>query len=55
MVIFISTRINMQAFLKTFEVELELLTDLNMLLMIEEGIRSRITQSSHRYAKANNK
>ena len=55
MVIFISTWINMQAFLKTFEVKLELLTDLNMLLMIEEGIRSRITQSSHRYAEANNK
>ena len=44
-----------QACLKKIGVELELLTDRNMLLMFEEGIRGRITQSSYRYAEANNK
>ena len=34
-----------QACLKKTEVKLELLTDTNMLLMIEEGIRGGITQS----------
>ena len=44
-----------QACLKKTNVELELLTDYNMLLMIEEGIRGAICHSIHRYAKANNK
>ena len=43
-----------QACLKKTSMKLELLTDYNMLLMVEEGIRGRICHSIHRYAKANN-
>ena len=44
-----------QACLKKTGVELELLTDYDMLLMIEEGIRGGICHAVHRYAKANNR
>ena len=44
-----------QACLKKTNIELELLTDYNMLLMVEEGIRGGICHSIHRYAIANNK
>ena len=44
-----------QASLKKTGVRLELLTDPDMLLMFERGIRGGITQAVHRYAKANNK
>ena len=44
-----------QACLKKTNIELELLTDFNMLLMVEERIRGGICHSIHRYAKANNK
>ena len=44
-----------EACLKYTEVELELLTDSNMLLMFEKEIRGGIVQASTRYAEANNK
>ena len=44
-----------QACLKKTNVKLELLTDYDMLLMVEEVIKGGICHSIHRYAKANNK
>ena len=44
-----------QACLKKTEVELELLTDNDMLIMYEEGTRGGMCQATYRYAKANNK
>ena len=44
-----------QAALKKTEVKLELLTDIDMLLMVENGIRGGICHATHRHAKANNK
>ena len=44
-----------QAYLKKTSIELELLTDYDMLLMVEEGIRGGICRSIQTYAKANNK
>ena len=48
-------RLAWQACLKKTEVNLELLTDTDMLLMVEERIRSGVCQAIYRYAKANNK
>ena len=44
-----------QACLKNTNVEIELLTDYDMLLMIEEGIKGGICHAMQRYAKANDK
>ena len=44
-----------KACLKKTGIKLELLTDPDMLLMFEAGIRGGITQAVHRYAAANNK
>ena len=44
-----------QAALKKTKVKLDLLTDIDMLLMVEKGIRGRLCHSINRYPKANNK
>ena len=40
---------------KKTEVELELLTDVDMLLMVKKGIKEGICHAIHRYSKVNNK
>ena len=44
-----------QAALKNTKVKLYLLADIDMLLMVEKGIRGEIYHFIYRYAKANNK
>ena len=44
-----------EAALKKAKVTLDYLTNINMLLMAEQGIRGGICHVIHRYAKANNK
>ena len=44
-----------QACLKKEKVKLELLTDNDMLIMVEKEIRGGMCNAIHRYAKANNK
>ena len=44
-----------QARFKKTKVKLELLTDIDMLLMVEKGIRGGNCQAIHRHATANNK
>ena len=50
-----ATGLAWQAGLKKIGVKLELLTDIDMLLMVEKGIKGGICQVIHRYTKANNK
>ena len=45
----------MASLLKKTGVKFELLTNYDMLLMVEKEIRGRICQATHRYAKTNNK
>ena len=44
-----------QRVLKKTKVKLDLLTDIDMLLMVEKGIRGGIWHSIYRYANANSK
>ena len=44
-----------QAFLKRTKVKLELLTDVDMLLKVEKGIRAGTCHAIYRYAKASHK
>ena len=44
-----------QAALKNTKAKLDLLPDIDMLLIIEKGIRGGICHAINRYAKANNK
>ena len=50
-----ATGLAWQACFEKTEVELELLTDIDMLLMVQKGIRGRGCHALRRYAKANNK
>ena len=45
----------MASLLKKTGIKLELLTDYDVLLMVERKIKCGICQATHRYAKANNK
>ena len=50
-----ATGLAWQAALIKTEVKIELLTDIDMLLMVERGIRGGIFHAIHRYVKANNR
>jgi hypothetical protein len=52
---FTSPGLSWDALLKTTKAELELITDYDMLLMLQEGIRGGVSTISNRYACANNK
>ena len=45
----------MESLFKKKGVKLELITDYDMILMIEKGIRCGICQGTHRYSKTKNK
>ena len=48
-------RLAWQGTLEKTKVRLDLLTDIDMLLMVKKGIRGGICHAIHRYAKAHNK
>ena len=48
-------RISMTNSLKKTSVKLDLLTDIDMLLMVKKGIRGGICHAIHQYVKASNK
>ena len=52
---YMSPELACQACLRNTGIELELLTDPNILLMFEHSTRGGITQAVHQYAEANNK
>ena len=47
--------VSMQTTVKKTKVTLDLLTDIDMLLIVEKGIRGGICHAIHRYAKTSNK
>ena len=53
--ILFSSRINIVSSFKKTKVELEISIEIEVLLMVEKGIRGGIYHSIIRYAKANNK
>ena len=50
-----SSGLSWDAVLKLTEIELELISDIDMNLFIEKGIRGLISYISRRFSKANNK
>ena len=48
-------RLTWQVALNKTKVKLDLLTDIDVLLMVEKGIRGGICRSIYQYAKADNK
>ena len=47
--------LTLEAALKKTKVKLDLLTDMDMLLIVEKGIKGGICHAIHRYTKTNNK